>query len=99
MILSYLINQSKNPSATFDLVCGFQTNLHWYDLTASLTEIHRLLGKQGQLLLACEQSKLDYFLPQLKTTERFKTFIQPLGFQLISSYQQGSWIAYSCHKL
>ena len=84
---------------SFDLVCGFQTHFHWDDLVAGLNEIHRLLKEQGQLLLACEQSKLDYFLTQMKTTEDFQSFIQPLGFQLLASHQKGPWIAYSCQKI
>lgn len=92
------IEQTDFQTGCFDLVCGFQTHFHWDDLAAGLNEIYRLLKERGQLLLACEQSKLAYFLPQLKTTEDFKDFIQPLGFQLIATYQKGGWIAYSCQK-
>lgn len=93
------IEQTDFSAESFDLVCGFQTHFHWDDLVAGLNEIHRLLKEQGQLLLACEQSKLDYFLPQMKTTEDFQSFIQPLGFQLLASHQKGPWIAYSCQKI
>ena len=93
------IEQTDFSAESFDLVCGFQTHFHWDDLAAGLNEIHRLLKEQGQLLLACEQSKLDYFLPQMKTTEDFQSFIQPLGFQLLASHQKGPWIAYSCQKI
>lgn len=92
------IEQTAFESAKFDLVCAFQTHFHWGDFAKALTEIHRLLNDQGQLLLACEKGKVSYFLPELETDKNFKTFIELLGFQLRAVRRQKAWVAYYCQK-
>ena len=60
------VSQLSYPDGRFDLVCAFQTHFHWPNLTQAMLEIKRVLTNDGLFLIACEQSKINYYLPDLK---------------------------------
>ena len=88
----YLIYQSKN------LITAFQTHFHWSDLTQAFLELKRILKPDGTILLACEWSKLAYYLPDFKKREKLESFLSTLDLHLLNSQRNGQWILYQIVK-
>lgn len=79
---------------TFDLITAFQTHFHWPDLTTSLQEIHRVLKKDGSVIIASETAKIHYFLPKHKQPTQFEKELNALNFRHFSVYQTAQWTCY-----
>ena len=88
----YLIYQSKN------LITAFQTHFHWSDLTQAFTELKRILKPDGIILLACEWSKLAYYLPDFTKQEKLEYYLSNLDLHLIDSQRKDQWILYKIVK-
>ena len=88
----YLIYQSKN------LITAFQTHFHWSDLTRAFLELKRILKPDGIILLACEWSKLAYYLPDFTKQEKLEHYLSNLDLHLIDSQKKGQWILYKIKK-
>ncbi|WP_246601445.1 class I SAM-dependent methyltransferase [Enterococcus alishanensis] len=83
---------------SFDLICAFQNHFHWNDLFAGLSELKRVLKKDGLILIACEQTKIKYYLPEL-TDDKFQAELNQIGLVLKSSQYKNGWTAYHiCNK-
>ncbi|MFD1900091.1 class I SAM-dependent methyltransferase [Enterococcus termitis] len=83
---------------TFDLVTAFQTHFHWDDLTLALKEIRRVLKPNATFLLACETSKLNYFLPEFKQSKQFEMKMKVLGFTMRTHQKNRQWTLYMFQK-
>jgi len=88
----YLIYQSKN------LITAFQTHFHWSDLTRAFLELKRILKPDGIILLACEWSKLAYYLPDFTKQEKLENYFTDLDLHLIDSQRKDQWILYKIMK-
>lgn len=88
----YLMYKSKN------LITAFQTHFHWSDLTQAFLELKRILKPDGTILLACEWSKLAYYLPDFTKQEKLESFLSTLGLHLLNSQRNGQWILYQIVK-
>ena len=88
----YLIYQSKN------LITAFQTHFHWSDLTRAFLELKRILKPDGIILLACEWSKLAYYLPGFTKQEKLENYLTDLDLHLIDSQRKDQWILYKIMK-
>ena len=88
----YLIYQSKN------LITAFQTHFHWSDLTRAFLELKRILKPDGIILLACEWSKLAYYLPDFTKQEQLENYLTDLDLHLIDSQRKDQWILYKIMK-
>ena len=82
----------------FDLITAFQTHFHWSDLTQSFLELKRILKPDGIILLACEWSKLAYYLPAFRKQEKLEHYLSNLDLHLIDSQRNGQWILYKIKK-
>ena len=82
----------------FDLITAFQTHFHWSDLTQAFLELKRILKPDGIIILACEWSKLAYYLPDFTKQERLENYLTGLDLQLINSQRRGQWILYKIKK-
>ena len=92
------IQSSSFDNKTFDLICAFQTHFHWSDLTQAFLELKRILKPDGTILLACEWSKLAYYLPDFKKREKLESFLSTLDLHLLNSQRNGQWILYQIVK-
>ena len=72
----------------FDLITAFQTHFHWSDLTQAFTELKRILKPDGTILLACEWSKLAYYLPDFTKQEKLENYLTDLDLHLIDSQRK-----------
>ena len=88
----YLMYKSKN------LITAFQTHFHWSDLAQAFLELKRILKPDGIILLACEWSKLAYYLPGFTKQEKLENFLTDLNLHLINSQRKGQWILYKIRK-
>ena len=88
----YLMYQSKN------LITAFQTHFHWSDLTQAFLELKRILKPDGIILLACEWSKLAYYLPDFTKQEKLEYYFSNLDLYLIDSQRKDQWILYKIVK-
>ena len=88
----YLMYQSKN------LITAFQTHFHWSDLAQAFLELKRILKPDGIILLACEWSKLAYYLPDFTKQEKLESFLTALDLHLLNSQRNGQWILYQIVK-
>lgn len=82
----------------FDLITAFQTHFHWSDLTQAFLELKRILKPDGIILLACEWSKLTYYLPDFPKQEKLEHYLSNLDLYLIDSQKKGQWILYKIKK-
>lgn len=99
--LSFEVKNVENtnlPVEEFDLITAFQTHFHWSDLTQAFTELKRILKPDGIILLACEWSKLAYYLPVFKKREKLESFLSTLDLHLLNSQRNGQWILYKIKK-
>ena len=99
--LSFEVKNVENtnlPVEEFDLITAFQTHFHWSDLTQAFTELKRILKQDGTILLACEWSKLAYYLPDFKKREKLESFLSTLDLHLLNSQRNGQWILYQIVK-
>lgn len=92
------VSQLSYSDDRFDLVCAFQTHFHWPDLKKVLLEIRRVLADDGQLIIACEQSKINYYLADLKEREDFANYLAKMGLQLQNYQKQAAWVCYMIAK-
>ena len=99
--LSFEVKNVENtnlPVEEFDLITAFQTHFHWLDLTQAFLELKRILKPDGIILLACERSKLAYYLPVFKKREKLESFLSTLDLHLLNSQRNGQWILYQIVK-
>ena len=99
--LSFEVKNVENtnlPVEKFDLITAFQTHFHWSDLTQAFIELKRILKPDGIILLACEWSKLAYFLPNFRKQENLEHYLSNLDLHLINSQRKGQWILYKIRK-
>ena len=99
--LSFEVKNVENtnlPVEEFDLITAFQTHFHWSDLTQAFLELKRILKPDGIILLACEWSKLAYFLPNFRKQENLEQYLSNLDLHLIDSQRKGQWILYKIMK-
>ena len=99
--LSFEVKNVENtnlPVEEFDLITAFQTHFHWSDLTQAFLELKRILKPDGIILLACEWSKLAYFLPNFRKQEKLESFLTALDLHLLNSQRNGQWILYQIVK-
>ena len=82
----------------FDLITAFQTHFHWSDLTQAFLELKRILKSDGIILLACEWSKLAYYLPDFTKQEKLENYLTDLDLHLIDSQRKDQWILYKIVK-
>ena len=99
--LSFEVKYVENTNLSvgeFDLITAFQTHFHWSDLTQAFLELKRILKPDGIILLACEWSKLAYYLPDFKKREKLESFLTALDLHLLNSQRKGQWILYQIVK-
>ena len=99
--LSFEVKNVENtnlPVEEFDLITAFQTHFHWSDLTQAFLELKRILKPDGTILLACEWSKLAYYLPDFTKQEKLEIFLTALDLHLLNSQRNGQWILYQIVK-
>ena len=99
--LSFEVKNVENtnlPVEEFDLITAFQTHFHWSDLTQAFLELKRILKPDGIILLACEWSKLAYYLPAFRKQEKLEHYLSNLDLHLIDSQRNGQWILYQIKK-
>ena len=92
------VEKTNLPVEEFDLITAFQTHFHWSDLTQAFLELKRILKPDGTILLACEWSKLAYYLPDFKKREKLESFLTALDLHLLNSQRNGQWILYQIVK-
>ena len=92
------VEKTNLPFEEFDLITAFQTHFHWSDLTQAFTELKRILKPDGIILLACEWSKLAYYLPDFTKQEKLENYLTDLDLHLIDSPRKGQWILYKIKK-
>lgn len=92
------VSQLSYPDDRFDLVCAFQTHFHWPNLTQAMLEIKRVLTNDGLFLIACEQSKINYYLPDLKERDAFANYLNEIGLRLLDYQKQTAWVGYVIAK-
>ena len=92
------VEKTNLPFEEFDLIIAFQTHFHWSNLTQSFLELKRILKPDGIILLACEWSKLAYYLPDLRKQEKLENYLINLDLHLIDSQKKGQWILYKIKK-
>ena len=99
--LSFEVKNVENtnlPVEKFDLITAFQTHFHWSDLTQAFLELKRILKPDGTILLACEWSKLAYYLPDFTKQEKLESFLSTLELHLLNSQRNDQWILYQIVK-
>ena len=92
------VEKTNLPVEEFDLITAFQTHFHWSDLTQAFLELKRILKPDGTILLACEWSKLAYYLPDFTKQEKLESFLTALDLHLLNSQRNGQWILYQIVK-
>ena len=92
------VEKTNLPVEEFDLITAFQTHFHWQNLTQSFLELKRILKPDGIILLACEWSKLAYYLLDFRKQEKFENYLINLDLHLIDSQKKGQWILYKIKK-
>ncbi|MCY7023010.1 MULTISPECIES: class I SAM-dependent methyltransferase [Streptococcus] len=92
------VENTNLPVEEFDLITAFQTHFHWSDLTQAVLELKRILKPDGIILLACEWSKLAYYLPDFRKQEKLEHYLSNLDLHLIDSQRNGQWILYKIKK-
>ena len=92
------VENTNLPVEEFDLITAFQTHFHWSDLTQAFLELKRILKPDGIILLACEWSKLAYYLPDFRKQEKLEHYLSNLDLHLIDSQRKGQWILYKIGK-
>ncbi|MDN5010912.1 class I SAM-dependent methyltransferase [Streptococcus sp. SN3] len=92
------VENTNLPVEEFDLITAFQTHFHWSDLTQAFLELKRILKPDGIILLACEWSKLAYYLPDFRKQEKLEHYLSNLDLHLIDSQRNGQWILYKIKK-
>ena len=99
--LSFEVKNVENtnlPVEEFDLITAFQTHFHWSNLTQAFLELKRILKPDGIILLACEWSKLAYYLADFTKQEKLEHYLSNLDLHLIDSQRNGQWILYKIKK-
>ncbi|MGT2908163.1 class I SAM-dependent methyltransferase [Streptococcus dentiloxodontae] len=92
------VSQLSYPDDRFNLVCAFQTHFHWPNLTQAMLEIKRVLTNDGLFIIACEQSKINYYLPDLKEKEEFADYLANVGLTLVDYQKYSAWVCYIVMK-
>ena len=92
------VEKTDLPVEEFDLITAFQTHFHWSNLTQAFLELKRILKPDGIILLACEWSKLAYYLADFRKQEKVENYLTDLDLYLIDSQKKGQWILYKIMK-
>lgn len=92
------VEKTDLPVEEFDLITAFQTHFHWSNLTQAFLELKRILKPDGIILLACERSKLAYYLPDFTKQEKLENYLIGLDLHLLNSQRNGQWILYQIVK-
>ena len=65
----------------FDVITAFQTHYHWHDLDKIITEVYRVLNKNGQFIIVGELYKINYHMEKYKTENELKELFEETGFK------------------
>ncbi|EOL46287.1 hypothetical protein RV11_GL000566 [Enterococcus phoeniculicola] len=93
------VKETTFEDKRFELICAFQTHFHWSHLEEAFRELHRILADDGTILLASEKTKINYFLPFLKTTEQFQQFLMLMNLSIVTVNENTQWISYEIKKI
>ncbi|WP_332238336.1 class I SAM-dependent methyltransferase [Sporolactobacillus sp. KGMB 08714] len=88
------VEKMSFPDNSFDLVTAFQTHFHWPSYVRGLEEIYRVLKYNGQVIIACEKVKLNYFMSNDKNGEYTQVITKDIGFNKCSQYYYHGWLCY-----
>ncbi|WP_249274554.1 class I SAM-dependent methyltransferase [Candidatus Enterococcus clewellii] len=91
--------ETSYPADYFELICVYQNHFHWSDLDKSLAELKRVLATEGTIIIACEISKANYYLPDFKKEENFAIYLHSVGLSLIQMKKTTNWVLYELKKL
>ncbi|MFT8363103.1 MAG: class I SAM-dependent methyltransferase [Sporolactobacillus sp.] len=83
---------------SFDLVTAFQTHFHWPSYIRGLEEIYRVLKDNGQVVIACERMKLNYFLSDNQNGELTQKAAQIIGYRTFEKHYYRRWLCYYLTK-
>ena len=64
----------------FDIITSFQTHYYWQDLDKKVSEIYRVLNKNGQFIIVAEKYKINYHMKKYKTGNELKQLFKDIGF-------------------
>ena len=93
------IDKTEYPSDFFDLIFAFQTHFHWEQLEQALMEVERILAPSGECWIACEHSKVKYYLPDFAEVGKFQIYLANLRLNLVAIHQTKDWICYRIMQL
>ncbi|WP_100487085.1 class I SAM-dependent methyltransferase [Sporolactobacillus pectinivorans] len=79
---------------SFDLITAFQTHFHWPSYIRGLEEIYRVLKCNGQVIIACEKVKLNYFMSNDRNGEYTQRVAKNIGFHKFGKYYYLGWLCY-----
>jgi len=63
----------------FDIITAFQTHYHWQDLDKKVSEIYRVLNKNGQFIIVAEKYKINYHMEEYKKESELKQLFENIG--------------------
>lgn len=92
------IQKTTFPNQSFDFICAFQNHFHWDDMNQAFQEVARILTTDGTFLIACEYSKVSYFLKGFTTIETFGEFLRKHDLDLQATKRYRGWILYKIGK-
>lgn len=92
------IQQSDFDDESFSLICAFQTHFHWQNKEQAFRELHRILRKDGTLIIASEYAKIKYFLPEIAEDSAFSIFLLSHDLVLKSSQRTKEWVSYQVKR-
>lgn len=84
---------------SFDLICSFQSHFHWQDQDKSFAELSRILSKKGQIIIACEENKINFFLPKWKNSQWLQSYFNSFRLNVVSVDRQNGWVCYTIRHL
>ncbi|MCO7127572.1 class I SAM-dependent methyltransferase [Sporolactobacillus shoreicorticis] len=99
--LSFFVTDVEDlpfPNHNFDLITAFQTHFHWNSYVRGLEEIYRVLKYNGQVIIACEKVKLNYFMSGDKNGEYTKRIAKNIGFTKLNTHYYQGWLYYHFTK-
>lgn len=88
------VEHTKYESHSFDLICAFQNHFHWENLEQSFLELKRIVTKDGRILLACELTKIRYYLPEWQNEAQLVAYLHKFELHLHSISKEKNWICY-----
>lgn len=86
------VEKMQFDNESFDTITAIQTHYFWSDMKSAIGEIHRVLKKDGQVMILAENFKMKYHMSSYETGSKLMKLMSEIGFSELKIREKNGWM-------